>query len=358
MGLASYGEDRFAEVFDQIVTPTPDGFVTRPQDYWSRATVSWLSQVPVGLSRFFGPPREYRRNPINGTDEHIAASLQAVTERIGAHLFELLFAQTGWHDFCLAGGVGLKMNGELAAHPVVQRLYVPPAANDPGCAIGAAFALYARETGKRPHPLPHAYFGPEWSNQDIQTALEETGVSYAACSDVTTRGAELLADGNILGWFQGRMEMGPRALGNRSILANPADTAMKDRVNNRVKHREDWRPFGPSVVMEQRARYFPTSMAAPYMTMALPTTPAGRRDLSAAMHVDATARAQVVTPEVNPRYHALITEFGKLTGIHGLLNTSFNLKGDPIVNTPYDAIAMFQQTGMDHLVIGDFLVSR
>lgn len=360
MGLASYGEDRFAEVFDQIVTPTPEGFVTRPYDYWSQAIVSWLSEVPVGLSRFFGPPRAYRKNPIDGTDEHIAASLQAVTERIGAHLFDLLFAQTGWHDFCLAGGVGLnaKMNGELAAHPAVRRLYVPPAANDPGCAIGAAFALYARETGKRPLPLPHAYFGPEWSNQDIKAALEETGVSYAACSDVTTRGAELLADGNILGWFQGRMEMGPRALGNRSILANPGDAAMKDRVNNRVKHREDWRPFGPSVVVEQRERYFPTSVSAPYMTMALPTTPAGRRDLSAAMHVDATARAQVVTPEANPRYHALITEFGKLTGIHGVLNTSFNLKGDPIVNTPYDAIAMFQQTGMDHLVIGDFVVSR
>ncbi len=175
---------------------------------------------------------------------------------------------------------------------------------------------------------------------------------------MATRGAELLADGNILGWFQGRMEMGPRALGNRSILANPGDAAMKDRVNNRVKHREDWRPFGPSVVVEQRERYFPTSMSAPYMTMALPTTPVGRRDLNAAMHVDATARAQVVTHEANPLYHALITEFGKQTGIHGVLNTSFNLKGDPIVNTPYDAIAMFQQTGMDHLVIGDFLVSR
>ena len=360
MGLASYGEDRFAEAFDQIIVPTPDGFVTQPGDYWSQATVGWLSHVPNGLSRFFGQPRAYRTNPIDGTDEHIAASLQAATERIGAHLFDLLFQQTGWRDFCLAGGVGLnaKMNGELTAHPAVKRLYVPPAANDPGCAIGAAFALYARETGKRPTPLPHAYFGPEWSNQAIKTALEETGVSYAACSDVTTRGAELLADGKILGWFQGRMEMGPRALGNRSILANPSDARMKDQVNNRVKHREAWRPFGPSVVIEQHERYFPTAVQAPFMTMALPTTLAGQRDLNAAMHVDATARAQIVTSEANPRYHALITEFGKLTGTHGVLNTSFNLKGDPIVNTPYDAITMFQQTGLDHLVLGDFVVSR
>ena len=249
------------------------------------------------------------------------------------------------------------MNGELAAHPAVQNLYVPPAANDPGCAIGAAFLLHARETGKRPKPPPHAYFGPEYSNDEIKTALEETGVTYVACSDVTTRGAELLAEGRILGWFQGRMEMGPRALGNRSILANPAQPAMKDLVNNRVKHRESWRPFGPSVVAEQRDRYFPTSAPAPFMTKALPTTVVGQRDLAAAMHVDATARAQIVTSEANPRFHALISEFGKHTGVHGLLNTSFNLKGEPIVNTPYDAIAMFQQTGLDHLVIGDFVVS-
>ena len=234
MGLASYGEDRFADAFAQIVTPTPDGFVTQPNDYWSHAIVGWLSQVPNGLTRFFGQPRAYRKNPIDGTDEHIAASLQAVTERIGAHLFDLLYQHTGLHDFCLAGGVGLnaKMNGELVAHPAVQNLYVPPASNDPGCAVGAAFLLYARETGKRPQPLPHAYFGPEYSNDEIKTALEETGVSYAACSDVTTRGAELLAEGRILGWFQGRMEMGPRALGNRSILADPAQPAIKDLVND------------------------------------------------------------------------------------------------------------------------------
>ena len=359
MGLASYGEDRFADAFAQIVTPTPNGFVTQPNDYWSHAIVGWLSQVPNGLTRFFGQPRTYRENPIDGTDEHIAASLQAVTERIGAHLFDLLYQHTGLHDFCLAGGVGLnaKMNGELATHPAVQNFYVPPASNDPGCAIGAAFLLYARETGKRPKPLPHAYFGPEYSNDEIKTALEETGVAYAACSDVTTRGAELLADGRILGWFQGRMEMGPRALGNRSILADPAQPAMKDRVNNRVKKRESWRPFGPSVIVEQRDRYFPSTVQAPFMTKALPTTAVGQRDLAAAMHVDATARAQIVTAEANPRYHALISEFGKYTGVHGLLNTSFNLKGEPIVNTPYDAIAMFQRTGLDHLVIGDFVVS-
>src|SRR5262249_41355338 len=157
---------------------------------------------------------------------------------------------------------------------------------------------------------------------------------------------------------QGRMEMGPRALGNRSILANPAIPGMKDAVNNKVKHREPWRPFGPSVIFEERERYFLGSSEAPFMTKALPTTGAGRRDLAAAAHVDGTARAQTVTEATNPLYYSLVREFGKMTGVYGVLNTSFNLKGEPIVNTPRQAVEMFQQTGMDYLLIGDFVVQR
>jgi carbamoyltransferase len=360
MGLASYGENRFADVFSQIVFPTADGFLTRPDSYWSQATVGWLSQVPNGLTQFFGEPRPYRKNPFNDADEHIAASLQQTTEKIGFHLFDLLHQKTGLRDFCLAGGVGLnaKMNGELLAHPAVDRFYVPPVASDPGGAIGAAYLLYTRLTGKRPQPLPHAYYGPAYNNDAIQAALEDTGVKYEGCNDVASRGAELLAEGKILGWFQGRMEMGPRALGNRSLLAHPAFPAMKDAVNNRVKHREPWRPFGPSVLFEERGRYFPGNPEEFFMTKALPTTEAGRRDLAAAVHVDGTARAQTVTQAVNPLYHTLIKEFGKATGVYGVLNTSFNLKGHPIVNTPREAVEMFQQTGMDYLLIGDFVVRR
>jgi carbamoyltransferase len=360
MGLASYGEDRFGEAFGQMVTPTADGFVTRPESYWSHATVGWLSRVPNGLTRFFGEPRPYRENPMNGTDEHIAASLQQTTERIGSHLFDLLYRETGWRDFCLAGGVGLnaKMNGELLAHPAVRRLYVPPVANDPGGAIGAAYLLHARLTGKRPQPIPHAYYGPQYDNDAIRAVLEETGVRYEACDDVAGRGAELLAAGNIVGWFQGRMEMGPRALGNRSILAHPSYPSMKEAVNNRVKHREPWRPFGPSVISAERERYFPGGPDAPFMTKALRTTDAGRRDLTAAVHVDGTARAQTVTETANPLYYSLIHAFGKATGVYGVLNTSFNLKGQPIVNTPRQAVEMFRQSGMDFLIIGDFLVRR
>lgn len=359
MGLASYGQDKYKHVFDEIVTPTADGFVTDPSAYWSRETVAWLSGVPNGLIPYFGQPRPYRKNPIDGTDENIAASLQCVTEKIAAHLFDLLYEKTGYRDYCVAGGVGLnaKMNGCLLNHPSVERLYVPPASNDPGCAIGAAFLAYARRTGRRPRALAHPYFGPEWSNGQIRSALDQEGMSYSECNDVTTRAAELLAEGKILGWFQGRMEMGPRALGNRSILANPSEVGMKDRVNNLVKHREPWRPFGPSVTSEHKDLYFVTKSDAPFMTMALPTTQAGQRDLSAAVHVDTTARAQVVTRQSNPRYHSLITEFGRLSGVFGVLNTSFNLKGDPVVHTPSDAIDMFRRTGMDHLVMGDFVVS-
>jgi carbamoyltransferase len=360
MGLASYGEGRFVDTFRQIVFPTADGFRTHPERYWSHATVGWLSQVPTGLSRFFGEPRPYRKNPFNGTDEHIAASLQQATEQIGFHLFELLYRETGLRDFCLAGGVGLnaKMNGELRAHPRVDRLYVPPVANDPGCAIGAAYLLHARLTGKRPQAITHAYYGPQYSNDEIRAVLEQSGVKYEACPDVAARGAELLARGKIVGWFQGRMEMGPRALGNRSILANPAEHAIKDAVNNRVKHREPWRPFGPSVASEWRERYFPGSCEAPFMTMALPTTAIGRRDLAAAVHVDGTARAQVVEAAVNPRFHSLITQLGRATGVYGVLNTSFNLKGEPIVNTPLEAVEMFRRSGLDSLLIGDYVVHR
>jgi carbamoyltransferase len=360
MGLASYGEDRFSEAFGQMIIPTADGFVTQPESCWSQATVGWLSGVPNGLTRFFGEPRPYRKNPIDGTDEHIAASLQHTTEKIAAHLFTLLYKETRWQDFCLAGGVGLnaKMNGELLSHPVVQRLYVPPVANDPGGAIGAAYLLYARLTGKRPQPIPHAYYGPQYNNDAIRAVLEETGVRYEACDDVASRGAELLAEGKILGWFQGRMEMGARALGNRSILAHPSYPSMKDAVNNRVKHREPWRPFGPSVIFEERERYFPGGPEAPFMTKALVTTEAGRRDLTAAVHVDGTARAQTVKETTNPLYYALINAFGRATGVYGVLNTSFNLKGQPIVNTPRQAVEMFHQSAMDALLIGDFLVQR
>ncbi len=360
MGLASYGENRFADAFGQIVFPTANGFLTRPDSYWSHATVGWLSQVPNGLTGFFGEPRPYRKNPFNDTDEHIAASLQHATEKIGFHLFDLLYRETGWQDFCLAGGVGLnaKMNGELLSHPAVNRFYIPPVANDPGGAIGAAYLLYARLTGKRPQPITHAYYGPQYSNDAVKAVLAETGVKYEACSDVARRGAELLAEGKILGWFQGRMEMGPRALGNRSILAHPSYPSMKDAVNNRVKHREPWRPFGPSVIFEERERYFPGGPEAPFMTKALFTSDVGRRDLTAAVHVDGTARAQTVTETTNPLYYSLIKAFGKATGVYGVLNTSFNLKGQPIVNTPRQAVEMLQQSGMDYLVIGDFVVRR
>lgn len=360
MGFASYGEDRFSEAFAEMIIPTEEGFFTQPECYWSQATVGWLSSVPNGLTRFFGEPRPYRKHPFNGTDEHIAASLQATTERIGAHLLTLLHQETGLRDFCLAGGVALnaKMNGELLTHPAVDHLFVPPVSNDPGCAIGAAYMLYARLTGKRPKPIAHAYWGPQYSNDEIRAALEHAGVRYVACNDVASYGAARLAEGKILGWFQGRMEMGPRALGNRSILANPAVAAMKDLVNNKVKHRESWRPFGPSVLAEHSADYFLQGPIAPFMTKALTTTLAGQRDLAAAMHVDGTARAQTVTQDANPLYYALIKEFGRRTSVYGLLNTSFNLKGQPIVNTPLDAIAMFQQTEMDELIIGDFAVRR
>ncbi len=305
----------------------------------------------------------YRRRPGEPlTDHHrnLAASAQHALEQAALTQARRLYRLSPERRWCLAGGVALNcdMNARLKAEPFMEELFIQPAAHDAGTAIGAAFALYYRLKGTSRFTMSHAYWGPEYSHEEIEAVLRETKVPYTRCSDIATEAAIRLARGEILGWFQGRLELGPRALGNRSILAHPGLAAMKDRVNGEVKHREFWRPFAPSVLAEQAATYFEQAASSPFMLLTFKVRAAKAADLVAATHVDGTARVQTVTCEQNPRFYRLIEQFGQRTGIPAILNTSFNDRGEPLVASPRDALRTFFATGLDALAIGDFLVTK
>jgi carbamoyltransferase len=272
---------------------------------------------------------------------------------------------TGSEDVCLAGGVALNVlaNARILRESGFKRVWIQPAAGDAGGCVGAATYLY--HTVLR-HPrrwrMDTAYLGPSFSNDEVQSFLDREGVVYSRLEDhsIAPTVAELLADNAVVGWFQGRMEFGPRALGARSILANPTDPAMKDTLNAKIKHREAFRPFAPSTLVEAAPTYFdfgsPTSVESPFMLLTARVRPEKQHLLPAVTHVDGTARVQTVSRAQNPLYYALIEAFGKITGIPVLVNTSFNVHGEPIVTTPQEAFNSFAHTDMDYLVIGDVLI--
>ena len=250
------------------------------------------------------------------------------------------------------------MNAKIMELDFIDELYAQPASHDAGTAIGAAFELSARMGDKSGFVMSHAYWGPEYDSNEIGAFLKESGVIFSQRQDIAKDTAKLLHEGNIVGWFQGRLEIGPRALGNRSILANPSIPGMKDRINLKVKHREDWRPFAPSMLAESANQLVFKSEPSPFMLLTFTVRPEWRNALQEATHVDHTVRSQTVTKTANPLYHQLITEFESLSGIPALLNTSFNDAGEPIVMSPRDAIRTFFCTGLDYLAIGDYLVSK
>jgi carbamoyltransferase len=344
MGLAAYAE------------PDPDGFPfidwdkDVPEiDYWAKRR--YLSRLK----------RRRKDDPIEDEHKRLAATLQHSLERAGLRMVEFLYKKTGSRNLCLAGGVALNcsMNGKLLRSPYVDDIFIQPAAHDAGTALGAAVEVLIRTTGQRlKTPFTHAYWGPGFENAEIEAALRAAGVQYERCDDIGARVARLLADGKIVGWFQGRMEVGPRALGNRSILANPSIPEMKDIVNRRVKHREPWRPFAPSILEESIDEVVEDAHASPFMILAFQARKEIRERIVSAIHVDDSCRPQTVSRETNPRYWDVIKKFKDLTGIPAVLNTSFNDDEEPIVCTPGDAIATFRRCGMDALAIGDYLVLK
>jgi len=274
---------------------------------------------------------------------------------------KMAIEKTKSRNICMAGGVALnsKANGKIVASGLVDKFFVQPAASDDGVALGAALAPYLDGGGRLPmKPMRHAYLGPEFDDEAIENALRTYKLRYTRVSDAAATAAELLSNGKILGWFQGRMEFGPRALGSRSILADPRDPEMNAKVNNAVKFREWWRPFAPSMKKEAAGEYLESGNDSPFMILTAQVRPEKRGVIPSVTHVDGSARPQTVEKEINPLYWRLIDEFGKRTGVPVIMNTSFNLRGEAIVHTPTDAIRTFFSSGMDALVIGSFLVEK
>ncbi len=357
MGLASYGEPAFD--LSQIIRQTKDGYELDPA-YFYRYSLSKRRFKVDRLEELLGPCRDNDDKPVTQHHKNVAASLQKRLEEISLHLVEQAIEQTGSRNLCLAGGVALncKNNGEIRASGLVDDLFVQPVANDAGVALGAAVELYARLGHDSKWRMEHTYYGPEFDAERIEAALAGAKLDFLHTNEIEAETASEIAAGRIVGWFQGRMEFGPRALGNRSILGNPKIPGMDDKINAEIKYREAWRPFCPSLLDEAKEDYLENASESPFMIMTFKIARARREEVPAIVHVDGTTRPQTVKKSVNPRYWKLIDSFRAQTGTPVVMNTSFNIRGDTIVNTPDDAIRTFLRTGMDVLAIGDFIVRK
>ncbi len=314
----------------------------------------------ASMTARLGPAR-VPESEIDDRCKNIAYAVQDVCETAMMNVVNLAIGKTGCRNVCLAGGVALnsKANGKILASGLVDQFFVQPAASDDGVALGAALAPYLDNNGRVPIvAMRHGYWGPCFDDGAIETALKTYKLRYTRVPDPPSAAAELLAKGKILGWFQGRMEFGPRALGNRSILADPRDPEMNAKVNNAVKFREWWRPFAPSFKKEAAGEYLESATDSPFMIVTAQVRPEKRSVIPSVTHVDGSARPQTVEKEINPLYWRLIDEFCKRTGVPVVMNTSFNLRGEAIVHTPTDAVRTFFSSGMDALVIGSFLVEK
>ena len=353
MGLAPYGEPG-VNLRDFII---PDD---NPYKVSTRLLLDDKPAPLAGITARLGPPRE-AESEIDPKHKNLAFAVQDACEEAMMTLARAAVAKTGSRNICLAGGVALnsKANGKILSSGIVDRIFVQPAAGDDGVCLGAALAPYLDNGGKLPmHKMRHAYLGAENSDEEIEKALTTYKLRATRVADPAAAAAEMLAKGKILGWVQGRMEFGPRALGARSILADPRDPEMNAKVNNAVKFREWWRPFAPSMLAEVAGEYIESATDSPFMILTAQVKPEKRSVIPSVTHVDGSARPQTVERDVNLLYWRLIREFGNRTGVPVVMNTSFNLRGEPIVSTPTDAVRTFFSSGMDALVIGNFVVEK
>ncbi|HRK17992.1 MAG TPA: carbamoyltransferase C-terminal domain-containing protein [Hyphomicrobiaceae bacterium] len=361
MALAAYGSDRLVASFRDVVKPQDDGTYKVDMSYFSYDTYGQIRPMREKFIRMFGPARR-RDEPLSDHHRDLARALQVVTEETVLRLVSTFRKRYGARNVVLAGGVALNCvaNGRVLAESGVERLWVPPCASDTGAPLGAALWHTHQVRGlPRSYELTNAYLGASFKADDIEAALGAQGIESEEMPDAALVGrvARDLSDGRIVGWYQGRFEMGPRALGNRSILADPRSAAMRDTINRVIKKRESFRPFAPAVPEERAAEFFEITQPDPFMTLAPRVRPEKRSLIEAAVHVDGTGRIQTVSAKDNPLYHALLVEFGRLTGVPVLINTSFN-EQEPIVARPEEAIACFKRTDMDVLVLGNHYVSR
>ena len=370
MGLASYGTPTYLEEFRRIVRTDGLGFTLDLDDFRHHvdgAPMTWDGGSPElpplwgeGLVELLGPARA--EGPLEPRHHDVAASLQRRLEEVVLDMLRELHRRTGVDALCIAGGVALNcvVNGKIVEETPFRQVYIQPAAYDGGTSVGAAYHVWNHELGNpRAFVMDHAYWGPAFDDGRLRSALDHAGVTYEALSDdaIVARTAAALADGAVVGWYQGRTEFGPRALGNRSILADPRRPEMKDVLNARIKHREPFRPFAPVILEERTGEYFVHDEPSPFMLMTYPVRPEKVDVIPAPTHVDGTGRLQTIRREQNPRYYDLIDAFAGRTGVPVLLNTSFN-ENEPICCTPQEAVDTFRRTKMDVLVLGPYLATE
>jgi carbamoyltransferase len=388
MGLAPYGEPRFTKlILDKIVDLKEDGTFRLDQTYFDYCT--GLTMTNDRFDTLFGHPARKPEELLTQFHMDIAASIQAVTEEVILRLARSIRAETGLRNLCLAGGVALNCvaNGKIYREKIFDHMWIQPAAGDAGGAVGAALAAYHLRNGgarvARPSAtdgMNGAYLGPALPQDEIESQLTSAGAKYAVLGDdgMIDTAAKALADGKALGWVQGRMEFGPRALGGRSILGDPRSPAMQKTLNLRVKYRESFRPFAPSVLLEDVSEWFELDEESPYMLLvagvrgdrcfAMTEEQKGlfgidklnvpRSEIPAVTHVDYSARIQTVSKQTNPRYHALISRFRDLTGCPVVVNTSFNVRGEPIVCTASDAFRCFMGSEIETLIVGNCILQK
>jgi carbamoyltransferase len=386
MGLAPYGEPKYTDlIMNKLLDLKGDGTFRLKMEYFNYTT--GLTMTNRRFDELFGGPPRKAESLVTQREMDIAASIQEVTEEIVMRLGRTVHDELGVDYLCLAGGVALNCvaNGRLLREGPFKDIWIQPAAGDAGGAIGAALAIWHEYLGKPRKPdredaMDGAYLGPKFSSQDIRKYLDSINASYNELEDdeLTSRVAELLAKENVVGWFQGRMEFGPRALGGRSILGDPRSRTMQKVMNLKIKYRESFRPFAPSVLSDRVADYFDLDCRSPYMLLVAPVKDnlripmteeqkklfgidklnVPRSQIPAITHVDYSARIQTVHEDTNPRYYDLLKHFEKQTGCPLLVNTSFNVRGEPIVCTPEDAYRCFMRTEMDYLVLENFLLAK
>jgi carbamoyltransferase len=386
MGLAPYGEPKYVKlILDELMDLKEDGSFRLNQEYFNY--LSGLTMTNGAFSRLFGGPPREPESRLTQREMDLARSVQEVCEEVMLRMTRTAHRETGSENLCLAGGVALNCvgNGRILREGPFRNIWIQPAAGDAGGALGVAQLIWHRHCGGERVPngrdlMKGAYLGPDYAPEEIESYLRSIGAVYERMQDddLIRTVAGLLADEKVIGWFSGRMEFGPRALGARSILGDPRSPRMQAQMNLKIKFREGFRPFAPSVLRERVSDYFELQCDSPYMLLVAPVVESRRipmtdeqgklwgidklnvprSDIPAVTHVDYSARIQTVDAETNPRYHKLLAEFEKLTGCPVIVNTSFNVRGEPIVCTPEDAYRCFMRTHIDHLALGPFLLDK
>lgn len=372
MGMAPYGEPRYVDQLHDIVKLKPNGLFSLNLSYFRKGTSGVISygddHVPVVAPMYsdvmlkkFGQPRK-KDEPLSQYHKDIAASVQKMTELVLFHILNALNKETGLENICIAGGVAQNSvaNGKITRNTGFKNIYIPSAGHDAGISMGAA--LYVQhQVLKMPReaPIMSAYTGSHFSNEDIKQVLDAKGVAYTQLPDeeLYQKITDCLVEGGVVGWMNGPAEFGPRALGGRSIIADPRRADAKEIINTKIKRRESFRPFAPSILKEYVADYFELDQEVPFMEKVFPIKKERQKEIPAVTHVDGTGRLQTVDKDISPKYYALIEAFRIKTGVPVLLNTSFN-ENEPIVNTPEEALACFLRTNMDMLAMENILITR